>query len=123
MDELGPDYDEGRVYPYFGSYGNSENWLVFRRCDYGAGILTMEVLSRYTSLVTTGEDLYGKLHWTWCFDTSDYSLFKIDKSRGRKVLEEMPGKGGCEINCVNGHRYVKLFNQKNLFRIRFRITT
>ncbi len=40
----------------------------------------------------TGHHDDGKLHWTWCFDTSDYSLFKIDKSRGSKVLEEMLGR-------------------------------
>jgi transposase len=40
----------------------------------------------------TGHHDDGKLHWTWCFDTSDYSLFKINKSRGSKVLEEMLGK-------------------------------
>ncbi len=40
----------------------------------------------------TGHHDDGGLHWTWCFDTSDYSLFKIDKSRGCKVLEEMLGK-------------------------------
>jgi len=40
----------------------------------------------------TGHHDDGDLHWTWCFDTSDYSLFKIDKSRGCKVLEEMLGK-------------------------------
>ena len=40
----------------------------------------------------TGHHDNGDLHWTWCFDTSDYSLFKIDKSRGSKVLEEMLGK-------------------------------
>jgi len=40
----------------------------------------------------TGHHDNGKLHWTWCFDTSDYSLFKIDKSRGSKVLEEMLGE-------------------------------
>jgi transposase len=40
----------------------------------------------------TGHHDDGNLHWTWCFDTSDYSLFKIDKSRGCKVLEEMLGK-------------------------------
>jgi len=37
----------------------------------------------------TGHHDDGKLHWTWCFDTSLYSVFKIDKSRGSKVLEEM----------------------------------
>jgi transposase len=40
----------------------------------------------------TGHHDDGNLHWTWCFETSDYSLFKIDKSRGCKVLEEMLGK-------------------------------
>jgi len=40
----------------------------------------------------TGHHDDGDLHWTWCFDTPDYSLFKIDKSRGSKVLEEMLGK-------------------------------
>jgi len=40
----------------------------------------------------TGHHDDGDLHWTWCFDTSDYSLFKIDKSRGSKVLEEMLGE-------------------------------
>ena len=40
----------------------------------------------------TGHHDDGKLHWTWCFDTSDYSLFKIDKSRSCKVLEETLGK-------------------------------
>lgn len=40
----------------------------------------------------TGHHDDGKLHWTWCFDTADYSLFKIDESRGCKVLEEMLGE-------------------------------
>jgi transposase len=40
----------------------------------------------------TGHHDDGVLHWTWCFDTLRYSLFRIDKSRGSKVLEEMLGK-------------------------------
>ncbi len=40
----------------------------------------------------TGHHDDGKLHWTWCFDTLRYSLFKIDKSRGCQVLEEILGK-------------------------------
>jgi len=40
----------------------------------------------------TGHHDGGKLHWTWCFDTARYSLFKIHKSRGSGVLEEMLGK-------------------------------
>ncbi len=40
----------------------------------------------------TGHHDNGKLHWTWCFDTGAYSLFKIDPSRGSGVLETMLGK-------------------------------
>ena len=37
----------------------------------------------------TGHHDNGKLHWTWCFDTKRYSLFRIDPSRGSQVLEQM----------------------------------
>lgn len=37
----------------------------------------------------TGHHDDGKLHWTWCFDTDAYSLFKIDPSRGSQVLTAM----------------------------------
>jgi transposase len=37
----------------------------------------------------TGHHDNGKLHWTWCFDTAEYSLFTIDPSRGCGVLERM----------------------------------
>jgi transposase len=40
----------------------------------------------------TGHHDNGDLHWTWCFDTAGYSLFKIDKSRGSEVLKEMLGE-------------------------------
>jgi transposase len=40
----------------------------------------------------TGHHDNGDLHWTWCFDTAEYSLFRIDKSRGSQVLEDMLGK-------------------------------
>ena len=40
----------------------------------------------------TGHHDNGDLHWTWCFDTAGYSLFKIDKSRGSDVLKEMLGE-------------------------------
>jgi len=40
----------------------------------------------------TGHHDNGVLHWTWCFDTKRYSLFRIDPSRGSGVLEEMLGK-------------------------------
>ncbi len=40
----------------------------------------------------TGHHDNGKLHWTWCFDTASYSLFKIDLSRGSGVLKDVLGK-------------------------------
>jgi len=62
----------------------------------------------------TGHHDNGKLHWTWCFDTSDYSLFKIDKSRGSGVLEKMLGKNFSGIICADYwgayRKYARLFD-------------
>jgi transposase len=62
----------------------------------------------------TGHHDDGKLHWTWCFDTSDYSLFKIDESRGSKVLEETLGKDFTGIVCADYwgayRKYARLFD-------------
>lgn len=44
----------------------------------------------------------GKNLWTWCFRAAGYTLFKIDKSRGSKVLVEALGK---EFNGVLGCDY------------------
>lgn len=62
----------------------------------------------------TGHHDEGKLHWTWCFDTSDYSLFKIDESRGSKVLEKKLGKDFSGIICADYwgayRKYARLFD-------------
>jgi transposase len=62
----------------------------------------------------TGHHDDGKLHWTWCFDTSDYSLFKIDGSRGSNVLEKMLGKDFAGIVCADYwgayRKYARLFD-------------
>ena len=62
----------------------------------------------------TGHHDNGKLHWTWCFDTSDYSLFKIDKSRGSNVLEKTLGKDFTGIVCADYwgayRKYARLFD-------------
>jgi len=62
----------------------------------------------------TGHHDDGKLHWTWCFDTSDYSLFKIDKSRGSNVLEKTLGKDFAGIVCADYwgayRKYARLFD-------------
>ena len=62
----------------------------------------------------TGHHDDGRLHWTWCFDTSDYSLFKIDKSRGSNVLETSLGKDFDGVICADYwgayRKYARLFN-------------
>jgi len=61
----------------------------------------------------TGHHDEGKLHWTWCFDTPDYSLFRIDASRGSGVLEKMLGKDFAGLVCADYwgayRKYARLF--------------
>jgi transposase len=49
----------------------------------------------------TGHKENGQKFWTWCFRAGVYTLFRIDKSRGSKVLvevlgEEFKGVLGCD---------------------------
>jgi transposase len=48
----------------------------------------------------TGHHDNGKLHWTWCLQTPQYSFFHINRSRGSKVLRQLLGRrfGGI-LNC------------------------
>jgi len=39
----------------------------------------------------TGHKDCGKKHWTWCFRAPEYTLFRIDPSRGSGVLREVLG--------------------------------
>jgi transposase len=39
----------------------------------------------------TGHKDHGQRYWTWCFRATDYTLFKIDPSRGSQVLREVLG--------------------------------
>jgi transposase len=39
----------------------------------------------------TGHPEKGEHYWTWCFRAPDYTLFKIDPSRGSQVLRQMLG--------------------------------
>ena len=62
----------------------------------------------------TGHKENANKFWTWVFRTDLYVLFKIEKSRGSKVLIEVLGK---EFNGVLGcdyfsayHKYMKNFN-------------
>jgi transposase len=62
----------------------------------------------------TGHHDEGRLHWTWCFDAPDYSLFRIDESRGSGVLERMLGKDFAGIICADYwgayRKYARLFD-------------
>jgi len=64
----------------------------------------------------TGHHDGGKLHWSWCFDTPDYSLFRIDKSRGYEVLEKMLGSDFTGIICADYwgayRKYARLFDAR-----------
>ena len=62
----------------------------------------------------TGHKENGDKFWTWVFKAEMYVLFKIDKSRGSKVLIDVLGK---EFNGILGtdyfsayHKYMKDFN-------------
>lgn len=46
----------------------------------------------YLGIDETGHKDNGDKYWTWCFQTSRYTLFHIDRSRGSKVLFERLGK-------------------------------
>ena len=50
----------------------------------------------------TGHKEYREKFWTWCFRAQLYTLFRIDKSRGSKVLVEVLGQ---EFNGVLGCDY------------------
>ena len=62
----------------------------------------------------TGHKENGVKFWTWCFRAEMYVLFKIDKSRGSKVLIEVLGKNfngllGCDYFSAY-RKYMKDFN-------------
>ena len=46
----------------------------------------------YLGIDETGHKDKGDKYWTWCFQTSHYTLFHIDKSRGSKVLFDLLGQ-------------------------------
>jgi len=71
-------------------------------------------LERTLNVDETGHKENGDKFWTWVFRADLYVLFKIDKSRGSKVLVDVLGK---EFNGVLGcdyfsayHKYMKDFN-------------
>jgi transposase len=56
----------------------------------------------------TGHKEYREKFWTWCFRAQLYTLFRIDKSRGSKVLIEVLGT---EFNGVLGCDYFSAYRK------------
>jgi len=56
----------------------------------------------------TGHKENGEKFWTWCFRAQLYTLFRIDKSRGSKVLVEVLGE---EFNGVLGCDYFSAYRK------------
>lgn len=45
----------------------------------------------YLGIDETGHKDNGKKHWAWCFQTSEFTFFHINKSRGSQVLFDILG--------------------------------
>ena len=77
-------------------------------------LLKILPLEQNVNVDETGHKENGKKFWTWVFRADLYVLFKIDKSRGSKVLvdvlgEEFDGVLGCDYFSAY-HKYMKDFN-------------
>lgn len=71
-------------------------------------------LEQKLNIDETGHKDNGDKFWTWCFKAELYTLFKIDKSRGSKVLveilgEEFDGLIGCDYFSAY-RKFMKDFN-------------
>lgn len=62
----------------------------------------MSPLETTVNVDETGHKENGDKFWTWVFKAELYVLFKLDKSRGSKVLIDVLGK---EFNGVPGYDY------------------
>ena len=60
------------------------------------------------SIDEPGHKENGQRFWTWCFRAQRYTLFRIDKSRGSKVLVEVLG---AEFNGVLGCDYFSAYRK------------
>ena len=45
----------------------------------------------YLGIDETGHSDKGRKHWTWCFQTREFTFFHINKSRGSQVLFDILG--------------------------------
>lgn len=62
----------------------------------------------YLNVDETGHPENGKGLWTWCFRAEMYTVFKIDPSRGSKVLVEVLGR---EFDGVLGCDYFSAYHK------------
>jgi transposase len=79
-----------------------------------AELLKRLPLEQVLNVDETGHKENGGKFWTWVFRADLYVLFKIDKSRGSKVLVDVLGKEfdgllGCDYFSAY-HKYMKDFN-------------
>ena len=77
-------------------------------------LLKILPLEQHLNVDETGHKENGARFWTWVFRADLYVLFKIDKSRGSKVLVDVLGKEfdgvlGCDYFSAY-HKYMKDFN-------------
>ena len=77
-------------------------------------LLKILPLEQNLNVDETGHKENGERFWTWVFRADLYVLFKIDKSRGSKVLVDVLGKEfdgvlGCDYFSAY-HKYMKDFN-------------
>ncbi len=84
--------------------------------DWGRNRLSQElcIAWNWLNVDETGHKENGNKFWTWVFRADLYVLFRIDKSRGSKVLtdvlgEEFNGVLGCDYFSAY-HKYMKDFN-------------
>jgi len=65
-------------------------------------------VQRILNIDETGHRDSGKRMWTWCFRSSQFSVFRIDPSRGSGVLLEVLGE---EFNGVIGCDYFSAYHK------------
>jgi len=76
------------------------------------GLFEKLKVERVLNIDETGHRDSGKRMWTWCFRSAGYTVFRVDPSRGSKVLldvlgEEFNGVIGCDYFSAY-HKYRKL---------------
>ncbi len=72
------------------------------------GLFEQLKIERTLNVDETGHRDSGKRMWTWCFRAADFTVFRIDASRGSKVLVDTLGE---EFNGVIGCDYFSAYHK------------